>query len=246
LVNINLKTLSTCSSTNDIALEGAKAGFDEGSSYLSYLQTKGRGRNYNKWTSLEGNLFLSTIIRPKQEKKYWQQLSLILGISIIELLVKFGINQKLIELKWPNDILVKNKKISGILLESSHDFIVAGIGLNVKKSPEIEEKWETTNITDYIDLKISLQDVAYEVLNQFFFNYKIWNENGFIFFKDKINSLLKYKMENISIKFNSNMGTISGTFLGLGDTGTIRLASGTDIYEYNSIDNYSIINKGLS
>ena len=246
MVNINLKTLTTCLSTNDIALEGAKAGFDEGSSYLSYLQTKGRGRNYNKWTSLEGNLFLSTIIRPKQEKKYWQQLSLILGISIIELLVKFGINQNLIELKWPNDILVKNKKISGILLESSHDFIVAGIGLNVKKSPEIEEKWETTNITDYIDLKMALQDVAYEVLNQFFFNYKIWNENGFIFFKDKINSFLKYKMKTISIKFNSNTETISGTFLGLGDAGTIKLASGTDIYEYNSIDNYSIINKGLS
>jgi len=227
LVNINLKTLTTCSSTNDIALEGAKAGLDEGTSYLSYSQTKGRGRNDNKWTSLEGNLFLSTIIRPKQEKKYWQQLSLILGISIIELLVKFGINQKLIELKWPNDqqlslilgisiiellvkfginqklielkwpndILVKNKKISGILLESSHDFIVAGIGLNVKKSPEIEDKWETTNITDYIDLKMSLQEIAYEVLNQFFFNYKIWNENGFIFFKDKINSFLKYKMK---------------------------------------------------
>jgi biotin-(acetyl-CoA carboxylase) ligase len=93
---------------------------------------------------------------------------------------------------------------------------------------------------------MSLQDIAYEVLNQFFFNYKIWNENGFIFFKDKINSLLKYKMKNISIKFNSKTETISGTFLGLGDTGTIRLASGTDIYEYNSIDNYSVINKGLS
>jgi len=246
LVNINLKTLTTCLSTNDIALEGAKAGFDEGSSYLSYLQTKGRGRNDNKWTSLEGNLFLSTIIRPKQEKKYWQQLSLILGISIIELLVKFGINQKLIELKWPNDILVNNKKISGILLESSDDFIVAGVGLNVKKSPEIEDKLETTNVSEYIDLKMSLQEIAYEVLNQFFLNYKIWNENGFIFFKDKINSFLKYKMKTISIKFNSNTETISGTFLGLGDAGTIKLASGTDIYEYNSIDNYSIINKGLS
>jgi hypothetical protein len=53
-------------------------------------------------------------------------------------------------------------------------------------------------------------------------------------------------MKNITIKFNSKTETISGTFLGLGDTGTIRLASGTDIYEYNSIDNYSVINKGLS
>jgi hypothetical protein len=53
-------------------------------------------------------------------------------------------------------------------------------------------------------------------------------------------------MKTISIKFNTNTETISGTFLGLGDAGTIKLASGTDIYEYNSIDNYSIINKGLS
>ena len=69
---------------------------------------------------------------------------------------------------------------------------------------------------------------------------------GSFFFKDKINSFLKYKMKTISIKFNSNTETISGTFLGLGDAGTIKLASGTNIHEYNSIDNYSIINKGLS
>ena len=69
---------------------------------------------------------------------------MIVAFSVIEVLLKFGINQNQIELKWPNDILVNNKKIAGILLESSHDFIIAGIGLNVKKTPVNEEKWKTT------------------------------------------------------------------------------------------------------
>ena len=53
LVNINLKTLITCSSTNDLAFQGAQDGLEEGVSFLSYSQTKGRGRNDNKWTSLK-------------------------------------------------------------------------------------------------------------------------------------------------------------------------------------------------
>ena len=142
MVNINLNTLISCSSTNDLAYQGALDGLDEGNSFLSHSQTKGRGRNDNKWTSLKGNLFLSTIIRPKTEKKNWQQLSLIVAFSVIEVLLKFGIKKNQIELKWPNDILVNNKKIAGILLESSHDFIIAGIGLNVKKTPKNEEKWK--------------------------------------------------------------------------------------------------------
>ena len=65
LTYFDLNIIETCSSTNDIAIENAKKGLPEGSSYLSYLQTNGRGRNSNQWKSLKGNLFLSTIFRPK-------------------------------------------------------------------------------------------------------------------------------------------------------------------------------------
>ena len=246
MVNINLKTLTTCSSTNDIALEGAKAGLDEGTSYLSYSQTKGRGRNDNKWTSLKGNLFLSTIIRPKNEKKNWQQLSLIVAFSVIEVLLKFGINQNLIELKWPNDILVDNKKIAGILLESSHDFIIAGIGLNVKNTPVNEEKWKTTKVNDYTNLNLSLKEIAYKILERFFFNYQIWNEKKFIFFKEKINNFLKYRTKDITINRNSNNNTLSGILLGVGDKGTMMIDSASGVLEYNSIDSYHLTNEGMS
>jgi len=169
LVNINLKIQSICSSTNDLAFQAANDGLDQGTSYLSYKQTKGRGRNNNKWNSLEGNLFLSTIIRPIKEKKHWQQLSLIVGYSIIQSLIDFGIKSKLIELKWPNDVLVDNKKISGILLESSERFIVAGIGLNILKNPTDDQKWHTTKVNDHVNLNLSLEQIAYVILKKFFF-----------------------------------------------------------------------------
>jgi len=246
LVNINLKTLITCSSTNDLAFQGAQDGLEEGASFLSYSQTKGRGRNDNKWTSLKGNLFLSTIIRPKNEKKNWQQLSLIVAFSVIEVLLKFGINQNQIELKWPNDILVDNKKIAGILLESSHDFIIAGIGLNVKNTPINEEKWKTTKVDDYTNLNLSLKEIAYKILDQFFLNYQIWSEKKFIFFKEKINIFLKYRTKDITINLNSNNNTLSGILLGLGDKGTMMIESGSDVLEYNSIDSYHLTNEGMS
>ena len=90
----NLNILQTCSSTNDIAIINAKKGLPEGSSYLSYLQTNGRGRNNNQWESMKGNLFLSTIFRPTTSKGNWHQLSLIIGLSIIETLNTLGIDKK--------------------------------------------------------------------------------------------------------------------------------------------------------
>ena len=100
MINISLNILKTCSSTNDIARKEAVNGSLEGTSYLSYVQTDGRGRNKNKWESLEGNLFLSSIFRPKKDKKDWHQLSLLIGYTILETLIDFGI-KSLISLSFP-------------------------------------------------------------------------------------------------------------------------------------------------
>ena len=118
LIKFNLNILQTFTSTNDVAIKKAKQGLPEGSSYLAYMQTSGRGRNNNQWASMQGNLFLSTIFRPMTSKVSWHQLSLIIGFSILEILPKLGVKKNQIQLKWPNDVLVEEKKISGILLES--------------------------------------------------------------------------------------------------------------------------------
>ena len=160
----DLNIIETCSSTNDIAIENARKGFPEGSSYLSYLQTNGRGRNNNHWESMRGNLFLSTIFRPKMNKVNWHQLSSIIGLSILESLIYLGIDRRKIELKWPNDVLVQKNKISGVLLESFDHFIVAGIGLNILKTPQNETKWNTTKLYDHTNNEFSLIYIAKAIL----------------------------------------------------------------------------------
>ena len=194
---------------------------------------------------IENSLNTDPIELSKTEKKNWQQLSLIVAFSVIEVLLKFGIKENQIELKWPNDILVNNKKIAGILLESSHDFIIAGIGLNVKKTPVNEEKWETTKIDDYINLNFSLKEIALKILDQLFLNYQIWNEKEFIYFREKINIFLKYRTKVIVINLNSNKNNLSGILLGLGDTGTMMIDSGSGVFEYNSIESYYESNEGV-
>ena len=187
MLNINLNILNICTSTNDIAFNAALSGEVEGTSYLAHTQTEGRGRNQNKWTSSKGNLFLSTIIKPKSDKSLWHQLSVIVGFSIVQVLVDLGVNSNLIDLKWPNDVLVDNKKISGVLLESSDNFIIVGIGLNILKTPKNETKWKTTKLNDHIKNKMYLEKISHKILNKIFNNYCIWQDEGFSYVTNHIN-----------------------------------------------------------
>ena len=246
MVNINLNILNSCSSTNDIAYAAAKKGAEEGNSYLSYDQINGRGRNNNKWESMKGNLFLSTIIKPKKSISSWHQLSLIVGFSILSVLNDFGINRDIIELKWPNDVLIEKKKISGVLLESSHDFIVAGIGLNILKVPSDDIKWKTTKLYDYIDKIISLENIALKILNKVFINCVLWETHGFDFFYIKINPFIKNINETIIIKPSYKSILINGIFLGVGENGGLKAKVNNDIVEYFSIDSFSFSKDGLA
>ena len=233
-----LNILQTCSSTNDIAIKNAKKGLPEGSSYLSYLQTNGRGRNNNQWESMKGNLFLSTIFRPKISKVNWHQLSLIIGLSILETLINLGIDRRKIQLKWPNDVLVQKSKISGVLLESFDDFIVAGIGLNVLKTPQNETKWNTTKLYDHINKDFSIKYIANAILEIIFKNYSFWEDKGFNFFKKKINKSLYNINSKIVIKLSSQSNDISGVFLGLGVNGSLKIKVGNEFLEYYSVKSY--------
>ena len=239
MVDINLNILKVCTSTNDVAFNAALSGEVEGSSYLAHIQTKGRGRNQNKWTSSKGNLFLSTIIKPKKKKCFWHQLSVIVGFSIIEVLVDLGVNSNLIELKWPNDVLVGRKKISGVLLESSQNFIIVGIGLNILKIPNLEIKWATTRLYDHVRNSLPIEDISLKILNKVFDNYISWEKFGFKFFKNDLNKNISNINKKIIININSNSDPLKGIFLGLGDNGGLKIKSNSKITEYFTVENFS-------
>ena len=241
MLNINLNILDVCTSTNDIAFNAALNGEVEGTSYLAHTQTEGRGRNQNKWTSSKGNLFLSTIIKPKSDKSLWHQLSVIVGFSIVQVLVDLGVNSNLIDLKWPNDVLVDNKKISGVLLEASDNFVIVGIGLNILKTPILETKWATTKLNDYVKGSINIKNIGLKILNKVFYNYYSWEKFGFVFFKEDINKKMFNINKNIIINVNSKSNLLNGVFLGIGDSGGIKVKTNSKITEYLSVESFTFV-----
>jgi BirA family transcriptional regulator, biotin operon repressor / biotin---[acetyl-CoA-carboxylase] ligase len=132
-------------STNNLAKILAELGHDEGTVVISDVQTQGRGRHGKEWISEPAkNLLFSTIIRPKLETGKIQLITFFLANTIASVIErKFNC---IISLKWPNDMLINNKKFGGILVESNiqnnDSFIIAGIGININQEefpPEIPD-----------------------------------------------------------------------------------------------------------
>ncbi len=132
----NIYVFSSISSTNDFLLNQEQIS-DEVLICIADQQTRGRGRYGHHWVSPEGaNLYLSVLIPLKEWSNKFDVLGLWLLISMAELLNEEGISR--VQLKWPNDICVENKKLAGILVEkktiSDKQVLVIGVGLNILMS----------------------------------------------------------------------------------------------------------------
>jgi len=104
-------------------------------------QTAGRGRLDKNWLSPAGeNLYLSLLWRTNQSPQQYGTLGLMTAISIIQALEPFNLN---ILIKWPNDLLINQKKLAGILIESIQKKIIIGIGLNINmtENRKIGQPW---------------------------------------------------------------------------------------------------------
>ncbi|KXZ38912.1 BirA family transcriptional regulator, biotin operon repressor / biotin-[acetyl-CoA-carboxylase] ligase [Alkalithermobacter thermoalcaliphilus JW-YL-7 = DSM 7308] len=124
----------TIDSTNDYAKKIAKKS-SEGTIVISEEQTKGKGRMGRFWhSSKKDGIYMSIILKPDILPNDAPIITQIAGLSVVKALNKLNVDAKI---KWPNDILINNKKVCGILTEMSIeidriDYIVLGIGINVK------------------------------------------------------------------------------------------------------------------
>jgi BirA family transcriptional regulator, biotin operon repressor / biotin---[acetyl-CoA-carboxylase] ligase len=121
-------------STNQQAKLLAGKGAPEGTVVLAESQTSGRGRRGRTWLSPAGQgLCLSIILRPPLTPAQAPQITLMTAVAVARTLANAGIQANI---KWPNDILVEDRKIAGILTEISTemdqvDWVIVGLGLNV-------------------------------------------------------------------------------------------------------------------
>ncbi len=121
----------TLSSTNDVLKAKARLDAPEWTAVLADTQTGGRGREGRVWASPPGGLYLSVVLRPRFAEVGLVPLAA--GVGVVEVAGEHGVEARL---KWPNDALVRDRKLAGVLTESSSssrevDWVVVGIGVNV-------------------------------------------------------------------------------------------------------------------
>ena len=132
-------------STNTYAVQQAQAGAPHGSVYLADEQTAGRGRGGHTWHSRIGDgLYVSILLRPQLSAERGLWLSLATGIAVQGAIKQ--VTGLAADIRWPNDILLPEKKCAGILVEASlqaaRPYAVIGIGINVNHEsfpPELAE-----------------------------------------------------------------------------------------------------------
>jgi len=168
-MNIRILRYDTLDSTNTEAANQARLGADEGLCVIARQQTAGRGRRGRSWVSdPDLGLYFSILLRPKLEAKFLPLITLMTGVAVHDALEKFGLKP---DIKWVNDILIENDKISGILAETietkSGIAIVVGIGVNLTSSSFPEEIAETATSIEMETGRLVSSDELAETLTRF-------------------------------------------------------------------------------
>jgi BirA family biotin operon repressor/biotin-[acetyl-CoA-carboxylase] ligase len=147
-------------STNNTAIRIIKSSKLKYGMVISDTQTMGRGQYGKKWISHKGNLFVSFFYELKNIKLSFSRLTKINCLLIKKVLKNYY--EKNIIFKKPNDLLIQNKKISGILQETvsifDDKFLIVGIGINIKKNPKIRN-YPTTCLDELTSKTINKREV---------------------------------------------------------------------------------------
>ncbi len=167
--------LPSCHSTNEIAANLLKKGFEEGSVIITDNQTDGLGQRGNVWkTEPYKNLTFSLILKPDFLPIAEQfLLTQVISISLVQVIQSYV--SAIVKIKWPNDIYVGNKKIAGILIQNvvkgkGIEHSVIGIGLNVN-----QVDFGITNATSLFKItssQVELRLIFEELLEAISKNYK--------------------------------------------------------------------------
>jgi BirA family biotin operon repressor/biotin-[acetyl-CoA-carboxylase] ligase len=169
-------------STNEEAKRLARGGGAHGAVIWAKQQTAGRGRYGRKWESAEGNLFVSILLSPDCDIQKMTQLSYVAGLAAHEAIAPLLPDGQGVFCKWPNDILVEDQKLAGILLESfQHDatqWVVLGFGVNVDSFPK-DVMFPATSLTAQGVEIISAKIVLSRFIHHFIANYDLWEKKGF-------------------------------------------------------------------
>ena len=230
--------VTECLSTNDFLIHLTKKNnLPEWSNVSTGYQLKGRGQRNNQWLSQKNkNLLFSFLFLPEIDIKDQFNIHILVSLGIYHGLKKIGIPN--ISIKWPNDIYVNDKKISGILIENSisHDKIrksIIGIGLNVNQ--KFFKDLKATSLINVMGKKFNLKLIFDIILETIFYELNSFSASNKLPIK-------KYKKLlfglNKSLNFKSDNNFFSGRIVDVRNNGNIVLLvnNETKYFDYGSLN----------
>lgn len=222
LYNWQIFSYDSVTSTNDIAaLSDTPSTENLKKIFLATAQTNGRGRRGRSWISPHGNLYMSQLLnssRPINELVY------ITSLSIAQTLKQFAPNLNF-SIKWPNDILLNDAKICGVLIEKTPtEHTIIGIGINLQSSPANNEViYPTTNLADN-NCNLQIDDFLNAYLPVFENNCQI---DFSIIRKEWLQSA--HNLNKIITVCPNAHNKISGQFMGIDEQGNLLLEQENNI-----------------
>lgn len=172
----------TAGSTNDLAFMHGLQGEKEGAVFWARAQTKGRGRQGRRWVShKDKGIYFSIILKPDILVSEAPKITLLAALSICKALRKFIDGEFL--LKWPNDIMIEDKKIGGILTEMDAEigkirFLIVGIGVNTNfKRSELPAK-EASSLRILLEKEIDNEHILGLCLKEIDSHYSQFKKDG--------------------------------------------------------------------
>ena len=214
-------------STNEEATRLARSGAKDDTLVWAHRQTVGRGRRGRKWTSERGNLYASFLLRPDCVPLEAAQLTFVAALAVRDMLSIYMSSSDSIACKWPNDVLVKGRKISGILLESSTagsgivEWLVLGIGVNLRHHPDIGGRHPATSLFAEGAGEVESSSALEQLALAFARRRGQWLQGGFAAIR---NAWLEHAYglgQTAHVKLES--GKPVGRFIGIDDSGALRL-----------------------
>lgn len=213
-------------------LEAGKAIYQAGDVISAVIQTGGYGRRGRAWQGPVGNLYF-TMVEHFSGMGQLEYFPYVVGLALYDAVADHLSNGHELRVKWPNDVLVNGKKMSGILIEVKDNTLLIGIGVNVMVKPETDQP--VTFINEYADPKMT----AAQVLSAFLYHYDLWMERaekgGFTAIKGDWMARAAFIGEPISARL-ANGQVLNGIFDALDDHGALVLRGETAHHVITSAD----------
>ena len=254
----NVAYFGELGSTNDQVKRALRAFAAEGYVCRARSQVGGYGRQGRLWTSPEGGLYQSMLLRPECDVAKLPTLGLVVGLAIRAALLRLAsLPDDAVTMKWPNDVMAGDKKIAGISMEATAGGVCAGMGVNVfhpAKNSDLlyDAKYEPAY---FEDLAIGHTDggqiafgsgysfgnkydaiaaVGDAILSAFEQCYTVWKERGFDPFMDEYRACSYLQGKRVRMALLNGTTIAEGEVVGIDENALLLVDDGTKVHAINS------------